>query len=167
MNWLIWLVAQWWFYPAAFYYLFFGALFGSLNYWVAQETDQYPYWLRFLLYPVATVLREGWWDGAVAPSHKPIVRTYVNFASATTVSYTNHSEAICIVVYSLFWTLKVLFNLSVLVVIFTVGILVCVYAFIAIGVCKALDGIADIMMTGISVAFRAVRPTSEVDKNAP
>ena len=165
---MIWLVAQWWFYPAAVFYMFFGAWFGVLNYWVAKETDKYPYWLRFALYPFSTVLREGWINNIVASSSYGSIckGSYANIASVVEKIHTDHPVAVCVAVFSFFWLLKVLLNLFVLVAIFAVSILALVYMVIGVIVCMVLDAIINVTVCGVSVMFRVVCPASKVEKNA-
>ncbi|HCE86327.1 MAG TPA: hypothetical protein DEP08_00795 [Candidatus Jacksonbacteria bacterium] len=165
---MIWLVAQWWFYPVAVFYLFFGAWFGLLNYWVAKETDKYPYWLRFVLYPISTILREGWMNNTVTGSFfTSICRgRYVNLAAVTEVFHNDNPEAVCVVVFSFFWLLKVLLNLFVSAAIFALSILVVVYAIILVVVCLVLNTIVDIVLSGVSAMFRIVSPATKVKKNA-
>lgn len=51
---------KWWFYPVLATYLLFGIWFGSLNYRVDKDPENYIYKTRFVLFPVVTVLQEGW-----------------------------------------------------------------------------------------------------------
>ncbi|OGZ98437.1 MAG: hypothetical protein A3C07_04420 [Candidatus Sungbacteria bacterium RIFCSPHIGHO2_02_FULL_47_11] len=60
MAWILWALVQWWFYPAALVYIAIGAWFGSINFLVAKRTEEYRYVVKFLLYPISTVFREGW-----------------------------------------------------------------------------------------------------------
>lgn len=43
-----------------FAYLVMGYVFGIFSYWVAVKSQDYPYLVRLLLYPLTTVCSEGW-----------------------------------------------------------------------------------------------------------
>lgn len=49
-----------WFYPFAVAYVVFGIWFGSLNYKVFENQQDYGYITRLVLYPMTTAWRDGW-----------------------------------------------------------------------------------------------------------
>lgn len=166
-SWSLWFVTQWWFYPAAVLYMLFGAWFGVLNYWVAMQTDEYPYWLRFVLYPISTVIREGWLfiRGDLSPSF--CARDYVVVANMIS-DETAYPEAASAIVYGCTWPFKILINLVVIGAIYVVSTLTVVFALILFELGWTLDLFLSVMVSVIysfpHFLLRVVRPAPKVEK---
>ena len=56
---MTWLLKKWLFYPLAVLYLMFGIWYGSLNYKIFENPENYSYAARLWAYPASTTFREG------------------------------------------------------------------------------------------------------------
>ena len=150
-QWSSYLFSQWWFYPTAVAYLLFGVWFGSLNFKVVSNPDSYPYLVRFLFYPVATVFREGWISTKCLSPAKTPLEEYIGIAFLAL--YKEYEEAVVIVILALGWFIKVIFNIFPIAAIMTISLLM-ILLFFYLLIVFALAYVTVWLSSGIAKLFQ-------------
>lgn len=122
----------WWFYPLLVLYVIFGIWFGSVNYRVHQNPNDYGYWTKFSFYPISTVLREGWICVKDHPGDCLIRndRNWGYFTSPNVVGKETEDlkKAQYVTMIAVGWPVKVLINAAFIVIIYIVTFVVIAWA---------------------------------------
>lgn len=112
-----------WFFPVLLVaYLLFGVWFGSLNYRVFQNQDDYSYMTRLALYTGATIYNEGWMcddkkdiNSCILFGDRKKIKNGINFLAAMNAFKLNYQKSAYITAIALLWPAKIIFNLAILV----------------------------------------------------
>lgn len=131
------IVKKWWFFPAVGAYLLFGVWFGSLNYRVFKNGDNYLYLTRLVLYPVSTILNEGLMCSdntknkascAFVNRRDGKIKDGINLLGIMDQKQLKYQKGTYNTITALFWPIKIVFNFTILVlslfaIVFTVVLL--------------------------------------------
>ncbi len=125
-------LTKWWFYPLAVLYLLFGTWLGALNYNVHQNPSAYGYGTKFVLYPIETVFRYGWFcvdkqDVCYFQIKDFRSSNSTDILAGASTKFGSYAKATHVTAMSIGWPVKVAVNLALIILIEVITFIVFVW----------------------------------------